>query len=290
MTQLLKGSPIAKTLNAEIRIQVENLKTTGLTPALAVMLAGDDYASHMYAQMIIKNCMKNGIAATLKEYPSAISETEFLNELKTLNSDDDIHGIIVMLPLPKQISENKVQQCINPLKDIDGIHPLNAGNLLTGNPALAPSTAQACRDILYYSNITTRGKRVVIVGRSNIVGKPLAAILMQKAEGADATVTICHSRTENLPDVCRSADILVAAIGAANFITADFVHPEMVIVDVGMNELQMPDGSTRLCGDVDYAAVEPVVKAITPVPGGVSPLTHTALQNNLLKAIRMQMQ
>ncbi len=288
MSILLKGAPIAKNLNLEIKKSVAELIQSGTTPSLVIMLAGDDPASRIYAEMIVKNCTKNNIKSFLSISASGISEEDFLAELDKYNSDQTVHGIIVMLPLPAQIRESEVQRKINPLKDIDGIHPLNAGNLLAGNEALAPSTAQACRDLLFYSNIETSGKNVVIIGRSNIVGKPLAAIMMQKAAGANATVTVCHSRTENLPAVCKKADILVAAIGSANFVTADFVTPDSIVIDVGMNEVTDSDGQVKLCGDVDFNAVESIVRGITPVPGGVSPLTHTALQNNLLKAIKMQ--
>jgi len=288
MSILLKGAPIAKNLNLEIKKSVAELIQSGITPSLVIMLAGDDPASRIYAEMIVKNCTKNNIKSFLSISASSVSEKEFLAELDNYNSEQTVHGIIVMLPLPAQIRESEVQRKINPLKDIDGIHPLNAGNLLAGNEALAPSTAQACRDLLFYSNIATSGKNVVIIGRSNIVGKPLAAIMMQKAVGANATVTVCHSRTENLPSVCKKADILVAAIGSANFVTADFVTPDSIVIDVGMNEVKDSDGLVKLCGDVDFDAVESIVRGITPVPGGVSPLTHTALQNNLLKAIKMQ--
>jgi len=288
MSILLKGAPIAKNLNLEIKKNVAELIQTGTIPSLVIMLAGNDPASRIYAEMIVKNCTKNNIKSFLAVSATNISEKDFLAELDKYNSDQTVHGIIVMLPLPAQIRESEVQRKINPLKDIDGIHPLNAGNLLAGNEALAPSTAQACRDLLFYSNIETSGKNVVIIGRSNIVGKPLAAIMMQKAAGANATVTVCHSRTENLPSVCKKADILVAAIGSANFVTADFVTPDSLVIDVGMNEVTDSDGQIKLCGDVDFNAVESIVRGITPVPGGVSPLTHTALQNNLLKAIKMQ--
>jgi len=288
MSILLKGAPIAKNLNLEIKKNVAELIQTGTIPSLVIMLAGNDPASRIYAEMIVKNCTKNNIKSFLAVSATNISEKEFLAELDKYNSDQTVHGIIVMLPLPAQIRESEVQRKINPLKDIDGIQPLNAGNLLAGNEALAPSTAQACRDLLFYSNIETSGKNEVIIGRSNIVGKPLAAIMMQKAAGANATVTVCHSRTENLPSVCKKADILVAAIGSANFVTADFVTPDSIVIDVGMNEVTDSDGQIKLCGDVDFNAVESIVRGITPVPGGVSPLTHTALQNNLLKAIKMQ--
>lgn len=288
MAQLLKGAPIAKSMNLDIKKNVETLISSGIIPSIAIMLAGDEAASRIYADMIVKNCNKNQIKAEQYHYPPNISEAHFLEELNMLNNNPAVHGIIVMLPLPKQIGDSLVQSTINPLKDIDGIHPLNAGNLISGNDALAPSTAQACRDILFYTGIETSGKKVVIIGRSNIVGKPLASIMMQKAAGANATVTICHSKTENLAAVCRQADILVAAIGSPNFVNQDFVNNETVVIDVGMNEITDSDGAIHLYGDVDYPSVENIVRAITPVPGGVSPLTHTALQNNLLKAIKMQ--
>lgn len=288
MAELLKGRPIAKKLYKEIKEKVENYKQKGLVPTLGIMLVEGDSASEIYTNMIRKNCLKAGVESKLYKFESEISEEDYLNELEKINTDDKVHGLIMMLPLPKQIDEKKVLNSINPLKDIDGVHPINAGRNVLGDEAFVPSTAQACKDILFYSNIDLSGKNVVILGRSNIVGKPLANLLMQKAEGANATVTVCHSRSKNISKICQNADVLIAAIGSANFVNTDFVNPDQLIVDVGMNDSTDQNGDYKLVGDVDFEGVKDKVAAITPVPGGVSPLTHTALLNNLLKAIKMQ--
>lgn len=284
MTELLKGAPLAKKLYKEIKEKVaEYGKLT-----LAVVLVEGDSASEIYTNMIKKNCKKAGVEFMLVNLPSDISEADFLGEIEKLNGNADVTGMIVMMPLPKHIDDKKVCETISPLKDIDGVNPYNAGKNLLGDEGLFPSTALACKEILSLSEIDTNGKHVVILGRSNIVGKPLANILIQKAVGANATVTVCHSRTNNIKEICKSADILVSAIGVAGFVTKEFVSEGQVVVDVGMNEGKDEEGNYKLVGDVLFDEVSEIVKSITPVPGGVSPLTHTSLFKNLLKATELQ--
>jgi methylenetetrahydrofolate dehydrogenase (NADP+) / methenyltetrahydrofolate cyclohydrolase len=286
MAELLKGSPIAKELYAGFIKKTGELKSAGLFAHITVLIATDDPAVETYTSMIVKNCAKAGITSDVLRLGSSSTTQDILNEIERIGRDGKIHGLIVMLPLWKHIEEKKVLSAVPPLKDIDGVSPVNAGKLVLGEDTMAPNTAQACIDIITGSGYDFSGKNVVIIGRSNIVGKPLANMLVQK--GVDATVTLCHSRTRNLKEICRSADILVAAIGSPLFITKDFTHPDQIVVDVGMNEIPDGGGGTKLAGDVDFENVKDFVKAVTPVPGGVSPLTHTALIKNVLKAISLQ--
>ncbi len=285
---LLQGQEIADKLYVDINKKIEDLKSKDIEPSLVIVLVKGDPSSAIYSRMIKKNCKKTGIKCNILKFENDITEEELIKEVEKLNKNSFVHGMIIMMPLPKHISADKIQNTIDPNKDIDGINPLNAGRNAIGIEALVPSTAQACRDILHYSNIDISGKNVVILGRSNIVGKPLANLLMQKAKGANATVTVCHSRTQNMKEITKNADIIVAAIGVAKFLTEDFVSEKQIIIDVGMNETKDEEGNFKLVGDVDFENVQDKVKMITPVPGGVSPLTHTALFNNLLKAINLQ--
>ena len=286
MAELLKGAPIAKELYGDFLKRSADLKNRGIYPRLRIIIASDDPAIETYSSMIVKNCEKAGILSEIKKLGAESINADILGLVSESNSDSSVHGIIVMLPLWKQLDEKKILAAISPVKDIDGVNPYNAGKTVLGQDSFTPNTAQACKDILLKSGIKFSGKHVVIIGRSNIVGKPLANMLLQK--GVDATVTVCHSRTGNLKEICRTADILVAAIGSPKFITKDFTNPEQVIVDVGMNEIKFPDGTAKLVGDVDFDNVKDHVKAITPVPGGVSPLTHTALLENLFRAVKYQ--
>jgi methylenetetrahydrofolate dehydrogenase (NADP+)/methenyltetrahydrofolate cyclohydrolase len=286
LTELLKGGPIARELYIDFRKNSEDLKAAGLFPKVRMIIASDDPAVQTYSAMITKNCQKGGIDSDIIKFGIERSNLDVLNTIKESNNDRDIHGIIVMLPLWKHLDEKRALEAISPVKDIDGVNPYNAGKTVLGDESFTPNTAQACKDILQKSKIELAGKHVVIIGRSNIVGKPLANMLIQK--GVDATVTVCHSRTINLKEICRSADIIVAAIGSPLFITQEFTNPEQIIVDVGMNEIECADGSIKLAGDVDFENVKDHVKAITPVPGGVSPLTHTALIKNVFRAISLQ--
>lgn len=288
MSKLLKGGPIAKIIRREIKNKIAEYRSKGIFPKLGVLIAGDDPAVEVYTGMIEKNCGKVGAEFEVFRFAEDISTEKLVNEITKINKDALVHGLIIMLPLWKNIDEKTILNSISPDKDIDGVHPVNAGKNVLGEETFVPSTAQASKDILNYSDIDITGKHVVIVGRSNIVGKPLANLLIQKSEGANATVTVCHSRTKDLKDICASADILVAAIGSPNFITEEFTNPDQVIVDVGMNESKDQDGNYTLIGDVDFNSVSEIVAAITPVPGGVSPLTNTALLNNLLKAVEIQ--
>ncbi|MBN2788560.1 MAG: bifunctional 5,10-methylenetetrahydrofolate dehydrogenase/5,10-methenyltetrahydrofolate cyclohydrolase [Candidatus Delongbacteria bacterium] len=288
MSILLKGGPIAKVIRKEIKAKIEKYISQGIIPTLGVLIAGNDPAVEVYTAMIEKNCEKVGAVFKLYRFSENINTEKLASEIVDINRDPLVHGLIMMLPLWSHIDEKIILNTISPDKDIDGVHPVNAGKNVLGEETFVPSTAQASKDILNYSQIEVSGKHVVIVGRSNIVGKPLANLLIQKAEGANATVTVCHSRTKNLKDICRSADILIAAIGSPNFITEEFTNPDQVIVDVGMNESIDKEGNYILTGDVDFNSVNDKVAAVTPVPGGVSPLTNTALLNNLLKAVEIQ--
>ena len=288
MSKLLKGGPIAKVIRKEIKSKIAEHISNGIIPTLGVLIAGNDPAVEVYTGMIERNCKRVGAEFKLYRFGEDFSTEKLVGEIATINNNPQVHGLIIMLPLWKHINEKTILNSISPDKDIDGVHPINAGKNVLGEETFVPSTAQASKDILNYSDIDITGKHVVILGRSNIVGKPLANLLVQKAEGANATVTVCHSRTKNLKELCSSADVLVAAIGSPNFITEEFTNPNQVIVDVGMNESKDDEGNYILLGDVDFNAVSEKVAAITPVPGGVSPLTNTALLNNLLKAIKIQ--
>jgi len=286
MSVLLKGAPIARELYIDFKKRSEELIAMAVFPKIEVLIASDDPAIETYSSMITKNCERAGIICGINRLGKESSDKDILGVLQKLNTDRSIHGIIVMLPLWKQLDEKRILSAVSPMKDIDGVNPYNAGKTVLGDDSFTPNTAQACKDILQKSGIDLKGKHVVIIGRSNIVGKPLANMLIQK--GIDATVTICHSKTVNLKEICRTADVLVAAIGSPLFVTGDFTNPDQVIVDVGMNEIKCKDGSYKLAGDVDFENVRDSVSAITPVPGGVSPLTHTALIENVFKAIKFQ--
>lgn len=280
--QLLDGKALAKTIQAEIAAEVTAfVERHGIRPCLATVLVGDDPASEVYIRNKRQACERVGMESRHATMPVTTSEPELLRYVAGLNADDTVHGILVQLPLPKQIVETHILNAIDPTKDVDCFHPDNVGRLVQGRPRFLPCTPHGVQQLLVRNGIDPAGKHVVIVGRSDIVGKPLANMLVQKAPGADATVTVCHSRTKNLADVTRTADILVAAIGRARFVTADMVRPGAVVVDVGINRTE-----TGLCGDVDFAAVAEVASHITPVPGGVGPLTITMLLKNTLTAAR----
>ncbi len=286
MSELLKGAPKAKELYTGFLERTGELSAAGITPNINIIIAAEDAGVEIYASMIVKNCAKAGIESEIIRYGRESVTADVVSGIEKANSDRTVHGIIVMLPLWKGIDEKKILCSVSPDKDIDGVNPVNVGKLVLGDESFHPSTAAACREILTAYGHNPAGKHVVIIGRSNIVGKPLANILVQK--GVDATVTICHSRTRDLKEICRTADILVAAIGSPRFVTREFTNPDQVIVDVGMNEVENADGGYGLAGDVDFENVKDHVKAITPVPGGVSPLTHISLIKNILKAIDLQ--
>lgn len=278
---LLDGKKLALTLQAEIASQVSALSRK---PGLAVLLVGTVSASQVYVKAKVKACHAVGMISRTIELPASISESDLLKQIELLNRDPVIDGILVQLPLPHTIDETRVIAAVSPDKDVDGFHPLNVGKMLLGlGGGFLPCTPRGIQVLLEKNHIETKGKHVVILGRSNIVGKPLAALLMQKNQGANATVTIAHSYSEHLPQLARSADILVAALGKPHFVTADFVKPNATVIDVGIHRL--PDGT--LTGDVDFANVSKVAKHITPVPGGVGPMTIAMLlQNTLLACLR----
>jgi len=281
---LLDGKQLAQQMQAELQTEVEAFTAqTGVRPGLAAVLVGDNPASRTYVSNKRKACERVGIASWLHELPAATTQTQLLDLVGQLNRDPAVHGILVQLPLPAQIDEKAIIQGTAALKDVDGFSPENLGLLTAGYPRYLACTPAGVQQLLVRNNIATAGRHVVIVGRSNIVGKPLALILMQKAKGANATVTVCHSRSDNLPAITRQADIVVVAIGQAGFLKADMVKPGAVVIDVGTN--RAADG--KLVGDVDFEAVRQVASAITPVPGGVGPMTITMLLYNTLAAARL---
>ena len=277
---LIDGKAMAEAIRREVADEARKLPQR---PGLAVVLVGDDPASQVYVRGKEKAAAEAGFKSVLDRRPSDITQAELLSIVRAYNEDPTIHGYLVQLPLPKHIDADAVTDAIDPRKDVDGFHPVNQGLLLRGTPRFVPATPRGVVEMLLRSGHSPSGKRVVVVGRSNIVGKPLAAALLVKGKAGDATVTVAHSRTPDLPAVCREADILVAAIGQPRFITRDMVKPRAVVIDVGMNRV---DG--QLVGDVDFDAVKEVASAITPVPGGVGPMTIAMLLRNTLDAARMQ--
>ena len=278
--RLLDGKKLAQTMQAETAAAVaERLAAGKPPPGLATVLVGDDPASHQYVRSKRRACEKVGMTSFHHELPASTSQAELLALVGRLNADPAVHGILVQLPLPKQIDEAAVIRAVDPRKDVDAFHPETVGLLATGHPRFLPCTPHGIQQLLVRNGVEIAGSHVVIVGRSNIVGKPLALLLMQKWSGGNATVTVAHTATRNLAAVTRAADIVVVAIGRAKFLTADMVRPGAVVVDVGMNRV---DG--KLCGDVDFDVVSQVAAAITPVPGGVGPMTITMLLHNTLRA------
>lgn len=281
---ILDGKTMSQQIRAEIARDVAQFtRETGVTPCLTAVLVGDDPGSQVYVRNKEKACAQAGIAGNVHRLPATTTTDELLALIGRLNADPAVHGILVQLPLPKGCDETRVLLAVDPMKDVDAFHPDNVGRIVQGRPRFLPCTPHGVQQMLLRSGIEIAGKHVVMVGRSDIVGKPMALMLMQRGAGADATVTVCHSRTRDLGAITRQADILIVAIGRARFVTADMVRPGAVVVDVGMNRAD--DG---LCGDVDFAAVREVAGAITPVPGGVGLLTVTMLLHNTLQAARLQ--
>lgn len=279
---LLDGKALAQEIRAEIAEEVADfIQNNGAVPCLAAVLVGDDPASEIYVRNKQKACERAGIESQLHRLSIDVTQDELLALVSKLNKEPDVHGILVQLPLPSQIDSRRVLKAVSPNKDVDAFHPENVGLLVQGHPRFLPCTPHGIQQLLVRNGVEIAGSHVVIVGRSDIVGKPLAIMLVQRAEGANATVTICHSRTQNLPEITRQADILVVAIGRAKFVTADMVKPGAVVVDVGMNRTD-----EGLRGDVDFDAVREVASRITPVPGGVGPLTIAMLLRNTLTAAR----
>ncbi|MDO9277819.1 MAG: bifunctional methylenetetrahydrofolate dehydrogenase/methenyltetrahydrofolate cyclohydrolase FolD [Polaromonas sp.] len=278
--QLIDGNAISAQLRADVARRAAVLRAKGVIPGLAVILVGDSPASQVYVRNKVKGCNDNGLHSVLEQYPADLSEAALLARVEALNQDPAIHGILVQLPLPKHIDAQKVIEAISPAKDVDGFHVASAGALMVGQPGFWPCTPYGCMKMLESLNggkgYDLRGKHAVVIGRSNIVGKPMALMLLQQ----NATVTICHSATANLKAMTLQADVIVAAVGKRNVLTADMVKPGAVVIDVGMNR----NDEGKLCGDVDFAGVKEVASYITPVPGGVGPMTITMLLVNTLEA------
>lgn len=287
--RIIDGVALGKTIREEVAAETALLRQKGITPGLAVVLVGENPASKAYVGSKEKACLEAGMHSVKITRPAEISEAELLQIVDQLNADPTIHGILVQLPLPKHMNTEKVLLRINPAKDVDGFHPVNVGKLVIGDPtALRPCTPWGVIQMLIRNGIETRGAHAVVVGRSTIVGKPMANLLIQQGPGGNATVTICHSQTRDLPGVCRTADILIAAIGKAEFVTRDMVRPGAVVIDVGINRVDdatKPKGY-RLTGDVAYGPVAEIASAITPVPGGVGPMTIAMLLANTLQAVK----
>ncbi len=274
--QKIDGNALSLKLRAEVTLRTTALKAKGITPGLAVILVGENPASQVYVRNKVKACEDSGLHSILEKHPASLTEAALLNRIKALNQDTSIHGILVQLPLPEHIDAQKVIEAISPAKDVDGFHIASAGALMTGMPGFWPCTPYGCMKMLESIGYELKGKHAVVIGRSNIVGKPMALMLLQK----NATVTICHSATQDLKAITLQADVIVAAVGKRNILTADMVKPGAVVLDVGMNRNE----EGKLCGDVDFAGVEQVAGYITPVPGGVGPMTITMLLINTLEA------
>lgn len=288
MAEIISGKMIAGEIRAELMGEVQQLKSEGITPGLGVILVGEDPASATYVRMKGKACEKLGLFSQTLRLPDTISQTKLLAEIEKMKNDPLIHGVLVQLPLPNHIDEQTIINAIPPEKDVDGFHPINKGKLLTGEDTFFPCTPAGVQELLLRSGNDPAGKHVVVVGRSQIVGLPVAVMLMHKKPGANATVTLCHSRTRDLAEQTRQADILIAAIGRPALITADMLKEDCVVIDVGTNRVDDPTAKRgyRLVGDVAFEAAEKKVKAITPVPGGVGPMTIVMLMKNTVKSAK----
>lgn len=289
--QLIDGKAIAATIKKEIAAEVEKIMAQGgKRPHLAAILVGHDGGSETYVANKVRACEECGFTSTLIRYEDDITEEQLLAKVDELNNDSDIDGFIVQLPLPRHIDEQKITEAIDYRKDVDGFHPVNAGRLAIGLPCFLSATPNGIMELLRRYNIDTKGKKCVVLGRSNIVGKPMASLMMQKQIPGDATVTVCHSHTQKIADECRKADIIIAALGQPHFVKADMVKEGAVIIDVGTT--RVPDATRkqgfRLCGDVDFENVAPKCSFITPVPGGVGPMTIVSLMKNTLLAATHQ--
>ncbi len=280
MAKIIDGKAVSTAVKAQVAQEVAVLKEKNIVPGLAVIIVGDDPASRVYVNNKKKACEALGIYSEEHALPADTTQQELLALVESLNNRSDISGILCQLPLPGHLDEKKVINTISPLKDVDAFHPSNVGAIMIGDYHFLPCTPAGIMELLKAAGVEIAGKRCVVIGRSNIVGKPMAMLMLH----ANATVPICHSRTTDLPAVCRQADILIAAVGKAGFVTADMVKPGAVVIDVGMNR---PEGG-KLCGDVDFDGVEPLCSAITPVPGGVGPMTIAMLMKNTLMAAKLQ--
>lgn len=290
LTNLIDGRAIAEQVHAETIQRIANLQSDGVQPGLAFVRVGEDPASKVYVGMKEKTCRRLGFHSETHVLPAATTQSELITLLSKLNSDSSIHGILVQAPLPSHINSAAIYSTVLPQKDVDGFHPVNVGKLMLGDPTgFSPCTPAGIQQLLIRSGVNTDGAEVVVLGRGDIVGKPMAAMLCQKSPHANATVTLCHSRTRVIAAHCRRADILIAAMGVAEFVKADMVKPGSVVIDVGVNRVPDPtakDG-TRLVGDVDFTSVRPIVGRITPNPGGVGPMTIAMLMQNTVRAAEM---
>ena len=278
--QLIDGNALARTIRAEVAGRTQALTARGVQPHLSIILVGDDPASQVYTRHKVNDSTETGLSATLERYPADMAEADLLARIRTLNDDPKVHGILVQLPLPKHMDSQKVIETISPAKDVDGFHIASAGALMTGAKGFWPCTPYGCMKMLESIGYNLRGKHAVVIGRSNIVGKPMAMMLLAQS----ATVTICHSATADLGAMTRQADVIVAAVGKRNVLTADMVKPGAVVIDVGMNR----NDEGKLCGDVDFEGVRQVASWITPVPGGVGPMTRAMLLVNTIEAAERQ--
>jgi len=292
MRNLIDGRAIAEKVYVDLRTQMAELKSKGVTPGLAVVLVGDNPASRTYVRSKDKMSRELGLHSVKLELPASTTQSELLSRVDELNRDSKVHGILVQSPPPKQINEAAIVRALDPRKDVDGFHPLNVAKLAMGDPTgFVPCTPLGVQRLLIESEIDIAGAHVVVLGRSMIVGKPVALLLMQKAKGGDATVTVAHSRSKNLKEITRSADILIAAIGRAHFVKAEHVREDAVVIDVGINRVddESNERGYRLVGDVAFDEVAPKAGAITPVPGGVGPMTIAMLMSNTVKAARQML-
>jgi methylenetetrahydrofolate dehydrogenase (NADP+)/methenyltetrahydrofolate cyclohydrolase len=287
--KIISGTEIAKQIRGELKEEITKLKEQhNLVPGLVTVLVGEDPASQVYVGAKERTSQALGLYSERHDLPADTSEEALLSLISKLNKDPKIHGILVQLPLPKHINETRVLYAIDPKKDVDGFHPVNLGKLMIGEPDYLPCTPHGIQQLLVRSGVEIEGAEVVVVGRSNIVGKPIANILLQKKEGANATVTVCHTRTRNISDHTRRADIIIVAAGRPKAITADMVREGVVVIDVGVNRIgKTAEGKAILAGDVDFEAVKEKASAITPVPGGVGPMTITMLMLNTVKAAKL---
>lgn len=291
--KLIEGNIVAAAVYADCHAELTTLKSLGLVPGLAVILVGDDPASRAYVGAKERKCQELGLHSEKIELPSTVSQTELIDHIQRLNADPAIHGILVQMPLPKGLCEQTVIRAISPGKDVDGLHPVNVAKLAMDDPSgFAPCTPLGCQRMLQESGIDVAGKHVVILGRSLLVGKTLALLMMRRGPGADATVTVAHSKSENLPALTRQADILVAAIGRPGLVGAEHVKEGAVVLDVGINRIEDPSTKKgyRLVGDVDFDTVAPKCRAITPVPGGVGVMTIAMLMANTIRACHLSRQ
>jgi len=283
MTNILKAKPLIKEIYSGIKAEIGE----GDNPKLVVILIGEDPAAQYYVQNLKKKGAKKGIEVENPVFGTDITQKQLIDEITRLNNDASVHGVMIQKPLPKHLDEDEIVMTIDPDKDVDGFHPMNMGNLLLNREGFLPSTPAACLEMIKFYDIETSGKNIVVLGRSDIVGKPLANLLLRKDRTGNATVTICHSRTKDLAKFTKEADIIIAAIGVANFVTAEMVKQDAILIDVGVNQIEDAEKGYRYVGDIDYEACFEKASAITPVPGGVGSVTTAMLLKNVIKAFKL---